>query len=125
MPRDTGAVAWLMQHPEDIPLARENLACRDKGFDDDGVRALWATVCLEYCKDFKNAFLMRNRERMKECHEFFKGDIFQFYVNELISPEEVESRILQIPIEKIKEIWANYDKPPRNFYNAYNRGAVR
>ena len=103
MPR--GAVAWLMQHPEDIPLARENLACRDKGFDDDGVRALWATVCMEYCKDFKNAFLMRNKARMKECHEFFKGDIFQFFVNELMTPEDVEAKILQIPVEKIKAMW--------------------
>lgn len=105
MPRDNGAVEWLKRHPEDIPLARENLFYRDQGFDEDGVRALWATICLEYCKDFKTAFIVKDMTTMKRCHTFFKGDIFQFFTNESMSPEKIESKILQIPVEKIKAMW--------------------
>ena len=89
MPHDVGAVRWIKMHPEDIPMARENLAARDKGFDDDGVRKLFAAISLRACADYRNAHManyVAGKEPsrvMSECQKFFQGDIFQFFIDRM------------------------------------------
>ena len=73
---------------------------------DDGWRALGATLCMGWCKDFKTAFLLRNMARMKECHKFFASDIFQFYVNEIMKPEEIEAKLLDMTVQEVEAMWA-------------------
>ena len=96
------AVSWLKNHPEDIPLARENLAARDKGYDNDGLRQLLAAVCLRACADYKLATCgvhVRQRDPevvIEDCHKFFDSDIFNIFINR-ISREEVERTIRSSP----------------------------
>lgn len=104
------AVTWLQSHPEDIPTARENLQARDKGFDNDNVRQLMAAICLKACVDYKYAISRGVRDTkygqrmMEDCHKFFEGDIFQFFVNGM-SVDEIEKYIRATPEDSIKSIW--------------------
>ena len=51
---------WLAEHPEDLPLDAENQMWRQRGWDDDGIRQLYAAICLRVCIDYKNATLGKN-----------------------------------------------------------------
>lgn len=108
--KEYDAVTWLEQHPEDIPLARENLQVRDRGYADDDVRQLMAAICLRACVDYKRANSPKNRytkagqNAIDDCHKFFGGDIFQFFVNGM-KVEEIERIILASPEGAISQIW--------------------
>lgn len=108
--REVGAVDWLKSHPEDIPIAKENLYYRDKGFDNDGVRNLFAAICLRACIDYSKAsrgVYVGNKAPgvvMEDCHNFFGNDIFQFFVNR-IPVSEVERSLKSIPNGGIQDIW--------------------
>lgn len=118
------AVSWLEIHPEDIPIARENLIYRDKGFDSDGARQLYAAVCLKACADYKRAttrimFTMDKKEydklvdTIRDCEEFFASDIFQFFINR-IPVDEVKKAIRNTPDGLISNLWKasqNKQKP--------------
>lgn len=104
------AVKWLKKHPEDIPMAKENLAARDKGYDNDAVRNLMAAICLRACADYKAVLSGKRPEKlmnpelvMKDCHDFFSGDIFQFFINRM-SVEEIEKTIRATPDGAISEL---------------------
>ena len=96
------AVTWLKKHPEDIPMAKENLAARDRGYDDDAVRNLFAAISLRAATDYKlatNGIRTNHRDiklTLKECHNFFGGDIFQYFINR-ISVDEIEKMIRSTP----------------------------
>lgn len=104
------AVKWLKKHPEDIPMAKENLAARDKGYDNDAVRNLMAAICLRACADYKAVLTGHRPEKMmdpelirKDCHKFFSSDIFQFFINRM-SVEEIEKTIEATPDGAISEL---------------------
>ena len=65
--------------------------------DEDGLRQLAAMACLITCSDYKKAVRKGNKKMMKECHEFFEGDIFQFFVNYKMSAEEIEKILIEGP----------------------------
>lgn len=96
------AVTWLEEHPEDIPMARENLDARDRGFDNDGIRNLFAAMSLRSCSDYNKAargVRVDNKDPdvvIEECRKFFDGDIFQLFINR-IPTEEVERHLRDIP----------------------------
>ena len=104
------AVTWLESHPEDIPMARENLQARDRGFADDDFRQLMAAVCLKACTDYKYATSKGvcdtkiGQKMINDCHKFFGGDIFQFFVNGM-DVEEIERCIRATPESAINSIW--------------------
>ena len=105
---------WLEAHPEDIPLDEENQMWRRQGYDNDGIRQLFAAICLRVCIDYKNATLNRNvdgktpEETIEDCRKFFKEDIFQFFVNR-IPVEEIERTIRATPKDAIHSIWRNHE----------------
>ena len=45
---------------------------------------------------------------MEDCHKFFGGDIFQFFVNGM-SVDEIEKYIRATPDDAIKSIWKNME----------------
>ena len=105
------AVTWLKHHPEDIPMARENLRARDRGFDDDNVRQLMAIICLKACADYKSATSLTTKKKpedrkkmIDDCHRFFESDMFQYFVNGM-SVDEIEKDIRATPEDAIKAIW--------------------
>lgn len=104
------AVTWLETHPEDIPMARENLQARDHGFADDDIRQLMAAVCLKACTDYKYAISkgVANTDygmnMINDCRKFFGGDVFQFFVNGM-DVEEIERCIRATPENAINSIW--------------------
>ena len=104
------AVTWLEMHPEDIPMARENLQARDRGFADDDFRQLMAAVCLKACIDYKYATskgvadTKYGQNMINDCHKFFQGDVFQFFVNGM-DVEEIERCIRSTPADAINTIW--------------------
>lgn len=108
--KEIDAVTWLQSHPEDIPMARENLQARDKGFANDDIRQLMAAMCLKACEDYKYAIGRGVRDTkygqrmMEDCHKFFGGDIFQFFVNGM-PVDEIEKHIRATPADAIKSIW--------------------
>ena len=108
--KEWDAVTWLNQHPEDIPMAKENLQARDRGFANDDIRQLMAAMCLRACVDFKKANSPKNRytkagqAAIDDCHKFFGGDIFQYFVNGM-KVEEIERTILASPEGAISQIW--------------------
>lgn len=112
--KEHNAVTWLMQHPEDIPLARENLAYRDKGFDNDGIRQMMAAMCLKACIDYKHATspyvigTKKGEHTIDDCRKFFGGDIFQFFVNGM-KVEEIEKHIRRTPEGAIQSMWKNME----------------
>lgn len=81
------AVTWIKAYPEYTQMARENLAARDKGYDDDGIKGLMAAMCLQACEDYRTATTKYTKntkigkETQKDCEKFFSGDIFQYFVN--------------------------------------------
>ena len=108
-PKEVNAVEWVMTHREDIPMAKENLAARDKGFDDDAVRNLFAAISLRACADYKLAcegVQIGSRypeETMDDCHKFFDSDIFQYFINR-IPVEEIERKIKETPKGQIETL---------------------
>ena len=112
--KEMDAVTWLKSHPEDIPMARENLQARDRGFADDDIRQLMAAICLKACIDYKYAISIRvkdtkyGKRMMEDCHKFFGGDIFQFFVNGM-PVDEIEKYIRATPDGAIKSIWKNME----------------
>lgn len=108
--KEIDAVTWLKAYPEDIPLARENLAARDRGFANDDVRQLMAAICLRACIDYKKAihpresWTNRNQRTIKDCRNFFGGEIFQFFVNGM-AVKDIEKAIQRTPEDAIKNIW--------------------
>lgn len=104
------AVTWLKSHPEDIPLARENLAARDRGFEDDDVKQLMAAICLEACVDYKHAIRPNvamtkyGIKTINELHIFFGQEMFQYFVNGM-PVEEIEAAIRRTPEGAIKSLW--------------------
>ena len=108
--KEPDAVDWLKRYPEDIPMAKENLAYRDKGFDNDGVRQLFAAISLRACCDYKIASRGGRVDNkapavtMEDCHKFFSSDIFQYFVNR-IPVEEIERYIRSTPDDAINSIW--------------------
>ena len=113
--KNVDAVGWLQQHPEDIPMARENLAARDRGYDDDGIRHLFAAVCLRACVDYKSATMGRPVDKkdpdwtVDDCKRFFRSEIFQYFINR-VPPEEVERTIRATPKDAIQNIWSKNEK---------------
>jgi len=109
------AVEWIQQHPEDIPIARENLAARDRGFANDDVRQLMAAICLTACIDFKfalrpNVITTKYGQRtIEECRKFFGEEMFQFFVNGM-SVKEIEAAIRRTPEDAITSLWKNIEK---------------
>ncbi len=103
------AVTWLESHPEDIPLAKENLAAREY-YDNDGIRSLLAAVSLKACADYKDASRglyvdKQPPERtMKECHTFFCGEVFSMFIGNM-TPEEAEKHIKDTPNGALNSIW--------------------
>lgn len=104
------AVKWLEWHPEDIPLARDNLNARDRGYDNDAVRNLMAAICLRTCADYKivtsgkSATKIGDPELVKEdCHKFFGSDMFQFFINRM-NVEDIENHIKNTPSDAITAI---------------------
>lgn len=108
--REYTAVTWLEEHPEDIPIARENLEARKRGFSNDDIRQLMAAMCLRACVDYKKACNPRNRnteqgeKAIDECRKFFKGEIFQYFTNGM-SLNEIERIIRATPDGGIHQIW--------------------
>ena len=108
------AVTWIKSHPEDIPLARENLAARDH-YDDDALKNLMAAISLRACTDYKLATNgVRTdhadpRVTLEECHEFFNGDIFQYFINR-IRISEVEKAIRSTPDGMLSSMVKNLGK---------------
>ena len=108
------AVSWLEAHPEDIPMARENLEVRRTGYEDDDFRNLIAAVCLRACIDYKQASCgvkidgKHPEEVMDECHKFFNSDMFQFFVNR-IPVKEVEKLIRSTPKDSLRSIWRDFE----------------
>ena len=107
------AVTWCMFHPKDIPMARENLASRERGFDNEGVRQLMAAMCLKACVDYKRTISSRiikessiGQRTLKECREFFAGDIFQFFTNGM-PVDEIEQHIREAPDVSIERMFKN------------------
>ena len=96
-----GAVDWLEKHPEDIPLARENLEAR-KHYDDGALRNLFAAVSLRACVDYEKAcrgVKVAGYEPSivkEDCHNFFESEMFQMFINR-IPTEEVERMIRSTP----------------------------
>jgi len=108
--KEYDAVTWLEHHPEDIPMARENLQARDRGFADDDIRQLMAAICLKACTDYKHAIsryvcdTKYGQKMIADCRKFFGGDIFQFFVNGM-DVEEIERCIRATPENAINSIW--------------------
>lgn len=108
--RTYDAVGWLKSHPEDIPMARENLQIRDTGYADDDVRQLMAAICLKACVDYKRATRPNvistkiGQQTIKECREFFGNVIFQYFVNGL-PVKDIEKAIQRTPEDAIGRIW--------------------
>lgn len=105
---------WLAEHPEDLPLDAENQMWRQRGWDDDGIRQLYAAICLRVCIDYKNATLGKNvdgkspEDTIKDCQRFFSEDMFQFFVNRIPVPE-IEKIIRATPKGAIHSIWRNHE----------------
>ena len=105
---------WLTAHPEDQWIDDENQAWRQHGWDNDGIRQLFAAICLRVCIDYKNASMGRNvdgrpaEEVLDDCRKFFKEEIFQFFVNR-IPVEEIERTIRATPKDAIHSIWRNHE----------------
>ena len=109
---------WLKYHPEDIPLDQENMAARQRGWDNDGFRSLIAAVCLRTVIDYKNALTKdtyyidgrqyaptsKKTERIIEsCEEAFADDLFEFFTNG-IDPKDIAKIIQDTPGEKLRGI---------------------
>ena len=113
--RSWDAVSWLKEHPEDIPMARENLQARDRGFANDDVRQLMAAICIQTCVDFKYALrpnvisTKRGQETIKDCRKFFGEEIFQFFVNGM-PVKDIEAAIRRTPDNGIRSIWKILEK---------------
>lgn len=69
--------------PEEQKMREENLAAREAGYCDEGVRALYAAVALRTIKDYQRA--IHNEKHYipviaeltkKECEEFFDSEAF-------------------------------------------------
>jgi len=104
------AVRWIKCHPEDIPLARENLAARDRGYDNDGLRQLMAAISLRAVTDYSLATKGIHVDHtfppitIEECERFFESDIFDFFINR-INKDEVKKHIRGMNPEMIRAIW--------------------
>lgn len=105
------AVTWLKFHPEDIPMARENLAARDRGYDSDGIRHVMAAMCFVACMDYqKHANRLKYyddkkaEKELKECREFFHGDIFEFITNG-VPPDKVEKILQRMEPGTLEHFW--------------------
>lgn len=71
--------------PEEQAMREENLAARERGFCDEGVRALYAAVALRAIRDYQQAIRTEKRchnPRLEakllksECEEFFDSEAF-------------------------------------------------
>ena len=108
--RGFDAVDWIKLHPEDIPMARENIQARDRGFADDDVRQLMAAICLEACVDYKRALRPNvintkiGQQTIKDCRRYFGEEIFQYFVNGM-PVKDIEAAIRRTPEDAIKRIW--------------------
>ena len=108
--RQYTAVEWLKEHPEDIPMARENLYARDHGYADDDVRQLYSAMCLQACVDYRRAVDGKKVDFnepefvIEECRAFFKGDIFQTMTNGM-RVEEIEKILRSTQTGGIHHIW--------------------
>ena len=95
-------------------MARENLRARDRGFADDDIRQLMAAICLKACTDYKYATSKYvcdtkiGQKMINDCHKFFGGDIFQFFVN-CMDVEEIERCIRATPRDAINSIWKHME----------------
>lgn len=108
--------SWLKNHPEDLPIDEENQKSRKRGFDIDGFRGLIAAICLRACIDYKKATegktvdCKKPERTIADCHKFFDGDMFQFFVNR-IPVSEIERMIRSTPSGAIHWVWRkNEDK---------------
>lgn len=96
---------WLKAHPEDKPLDRENQIARRRGYDDSDFRQLMAAICLRAIVDYKKASKdPAMAEVAISCHDFFKSEMFQFFVNGM-DVETIERIIKETPDSKIHNIW--------------------
>ena len=101
---------WLEIHPEDIPMDEENQRSRQHGWDKDGVRQLFAAICLRTCIDYKTASMGRQIEGKKsdkiaiDCRQAFNEDLFEFFTNGM-KPKEIEKILLRTPKSTIHNIW--------------------
>lgn len=95
------AVTWLKQHPEDIPLAKENLEMREH-YNEDGLMSLMAMTCLRATADYKLASngsivdYVAPEVTIEECRKFFSSEMFQYFIND---PEvkRIENKIVNTP----------------------------
>ena len=108
--------SWLKQHPEDIPMDEENQALRNRGFDDDGFRALMAAICLRTCSDYQKISRGKTVHAWEpaamtalECRIFFNGDMMKYFTNGM-KAEEVMKHIRSMPEDQsIHAIWRRMD----------------
>lgn len=104
------APAWLEYHPEDIPMDKENLAARARGYDDDHLKQLFAGICLRACVDYRAALDGKQVDgkdpafTIEECEAFFQGETFQYLVGEM-SLESIRKMIRATPPGAIGYLW--------------------
>lgn len=101
-------------------MDEENQKARQRGFDNDGFRALIAAVCLRSCADYKKASVGKNVDGkhpdkiLRECRKFFDDDMFQFFVNGM-PVAEIERCIRATPEGAIHAIWCKNENGQRPF----------
>ena len=111
---------WLAKHPDDRPMDIENQKARQRGFDNDGFRALIAAVCLRACADYKKASVGKKVDGkhpdkvLRDCRRFFGEDMFQFFVNGM-TVAEIERYIRATPEGSIHAIWCKNENAQRPF----------
>ena len=96
---------WMAKHPEDKWLDDENMAARQRGYDDQDFRQLMAAICLRAVVDYKKAYQDPNKtDVIDNCHEFFKSEMFQYFVNGM-EVSKIERIIEEAPPGVIHNIW--------------------
>ena len=96
---------WLAKHPEDKSIDDENMAARRRGYDNADVRQLMAAICLRAVVDYKKAIDKPEMTKVVDtCHDFFKSEIFQFFVHGM-EVEKIEKTIEETPMSLIHSIW--------------------
>lgn len=79
-------------------------------------KRLMAGVCLQACLDYKKAVIskdLNDKKRIKtiqECREFFGGELFQSFVND-IPVIEIEKSLLRIPYHNLKGMCQAASRP--------------
>lgn len=80
--------SWLKNHPEDIPLDKENQEARKK-YNDDALRDLCVAICRDACCDYAQS-LKLNPTPSEDCIDFLNDDIFRYLFPRVKLEEAIE-----------------------------------